>query len=616
MANILLVYPEQPATFWSFDAALDMIGKQSGFPPLGLLTIAGMFPDEGYSLQMIDMNVESLSDSHIEWADVVLTSSMIIHWASLEDVIGRCNSAGAPIVCGGPLPTQYHEDLKGDAVFFLGEAEGGFLDIVDELIDDPGTFGRRTVDQRGAFDDLRLAPIPRWDLIEFDSYRNMLIQLTRGCPESCTFCNIPFLYGKQTRYKQRSRVAMELDALYETGWRGPVMIVDDNFAGNMAATKDILENEVIPWQDERKFPFTFFTQAAIRISDDPDFLDAMYRAGFEEVFCGIESPVEESLKFMGAQKNLQGDKSLVEKVRTIQRHGMEVQAGFIIGLDTDPDDIAGRMIDFIQEAGIPIAMVGILSVLRDTPDYVRFQRVGRLTHDNEYSYTNQGLFSRTLSFVPSVSPDELFERHKHVVTSINGPKLFFERCATHLRHSGSPVCRTPIRFAEIVAVARSIWRQGVRSDYRWAYWKFLLKTSMQHPTRIPDVITFAIQGHHLITATQEALHVDEVKTFLEIATEGLKRLAAGSLESFHHVEDHANRLMHALQDRLDQSEGLRALQRNADILRTAAEEQVDTIHEEVRQQLREPFRDFERQIEEILLSYRSRQMVSASTEEP
>ncbi|MDA0711757.1 MAG: radical SAM protein, partial [bacterium] len=295
MANALLLYPEQPVTFWSFDEALKMIGKRSAFPPLGLLTIAGMMPDH-YEMRLIDMNVQPLKDADLDWADVVVTSSMIIHWHSLEEVIRRCNEKHIPIMNGGPLPTQYHEEIEGDAVFYLGEAENGFVDLVDALLIEGDSRGRQIVDRRESFKSLEYTPIPRWDLIDFSHYSSMVVQITRGCPESCTFCNIPSLYGKTARVKTSSRVIQELDALYDAGWRGSVMAVDDNFVGNRKEIRETLETEVIPWQAKRNYPFIFHTQASIRVSDDTQLLEAMHRAGFDKVFAGIESPVEESLK--------------------------------------------------------------------------------------------------------------------------------------------------------------------------------------------------------------------------------------------------------------------------------------------------------------------------------
>lgn len=604
MPNALLVYPKNPVTFWSFDEALKMIDKKSAFPPLGLLTIAGMMPDR-YRLRVVDMNVQPLSDGDLDWADVVITSSMIIHWHSLEEVMARCNMRGVPVLNGGPLPTQYHEELEGEAVFYLGEAENGFIDVVDRLVADPKGAKREYIDRRGAFQSLSKTPLPRWDLIDFNQYSTMVVQITRGCPESCTFCNIPSLYGKTTRLKNKSRVIQELDALYNAGWRGSIMAVDDNFVGNRQEICDTLETEVIPWQKERGYPFQFNTQASIRVSDDPALLDAMYRAGFDKVFAGIESPVEESLKFMGARKNLQGNTPLLDKVKILQKYGMEVQAGFIMGLDTDPDDIADRMIGFIREAGIPVAMVGILGVLRDTPDYKRYKRQGRLVEGVKYT-GDSGIFSRALSYVPLIDPDVLLNRHRRVVETLNSPEVFFERCRTHYAHRGrKPICSMPVGWTEIKAFLRSLWRQGVKSHYRREYWKFMGYMAMRHPGELSDAVRLAIQGHHLMMTTREALQVDEVKTFLDEALFHLRQFSEGYQEAFqHNVSDYASRLMRTIHSRFElYQDDYHTLQHNAEVILKAAQEYQNTIREEFRHQISEPLDRFQREIEGILAAY-------------
>ena len=601
MPNALLVYPKNPVTFWSFDEALKLVGKKSAFPPLGLLTIAGMMPDH-YDLRVVDVNVYPLTDGDLNWADIVITSSMIIHWHSLEEIIARCNAAGVPVLNGGPLPTQYCEEIEGHAAFYLGEAENGFMDVVERLVNEPYSGGREYIDRRGEFQSLEKTPLPRWELIDFDDYTVMVIQITRGCPESCTFCNIPSLYGKITRLKNSSRVIRELDALYDQGWRGAIMAVDDNFVGNCEEIRQTLEEEVIPWQKERGYPFQLNTQASIRVSDDPALLEAMHRAGFDKIFAGIESPVRESLKFMGAQKNLQGETPLLDKVKVLQSYGMEVQAGFIMGLDTDPDNIADRMIAFIREAGIPVAMVGILGVLRDTPDYKRYKRLGRLIEGAKYT-GDSGIFSRQLSYVPLIDPDELLARHRRVVETLNSPEIFFERCRTHYAHrTRRPIASMPIGWTEIKACFRSLWQQGVVGTYRWAFWKFMAYMLVHHPRYLGDGLRLAIQGNHLILTTREALQVDEVKTFLDEALDHLKRFGEGYREK--HVGDYASQLMHALHGRFDHfQDDYRALQHNAEVLLKAAHEYCELIREEFRHQIAEPLECFQQEIEAILEAY-------------
>ena len=607
MPNALLVSPMNPVTFWSFDEALKVIDKKVAFPPLGLLTIAGMMSDS-YDVRMVDMNAHPLIDEDLEWADIVITSSMIIHWHSLEDVIARCNRIGVPVLNGGPLPTQYYEEIEGDAVFYLGEAENGFMDIVDRLTTGSATVEREYVDRRGKFQDLAVTPLPRWSLIDFDDYSNMVIQVTRGCPESCTFCNIPSLYGKITRLKSKSRMIQELDALYDSGWRGAVMAVDDNFVGNREEIRHSLEDEVVPWQQERGYPFQFHTQASIRVSDDPQLLEAMYKAGFDKVFAGIESPVEESLKFMGAQKNLQGNTPLMDKVKILQETGFEVQAGFIIGLDTDPDDIAERTIAFIREAGIPVAMVGILGVLRDTPDYKRFSRQGRLVEGAKYT-GDSGVFSRELSYVPLIDPDTLLERHRWTVETLNSPEIFFERCLTFFNNRGRhPIANSPVRLLEIKAFFRSIWRQGIRNrNYRWQYWKFMLQVLLKHPGSLPDAVRLAVQGHHLILTTQRALQVDEVKTFLDEALEHLEHFNNGYRAAYRkNTETYAGRLMRAVHHRFEHfQDDHRTMQHHAKVLRGAAQEYYQATCEEFQYQIREPLERFQQDTDHLLRTFSS-----------
>ena len=468
----------------------------------------------------------------------------------------------------------------------------------------PRSLQREVIDRRGRFEELTQTPLPRWDLIRFSDYQTMVIQMTRGCPESCTFCNIPSLYGKKTRIKTQDRMMQELDVLYESGWRGAVMVVDDNFIGNRDAIRTALEEEVIPWQRERGYPFSFCTQASIRVADDPVLLEAMHLAGFNEIFVGVESPVEESLKFMGAQKNLQGDMPLLDKIKTLQDYGLHVMAGFIMGLDTDPDDISDQMIRFIQEAGIPIAMVGILGVLRDTPDYKRFQRAGRLIENAKYS-GDSGIFSRQLSFVPKLAPEELLRRHRVTVERLNSPTLFFERCLTHFRRQGrQPLSAMPLRRRELKAFVRSLWRQGLTGRYRSVYWMFLLRVLMAYPAHFPEAIRLAIQGHHLILTTQEALQADELRTFCAEALDRLERFCQGYREAFQiSVGAYASRLMQRAQGRFEQFQDDRqTLQHNAAVMAQAAQAHHDAAWKAARHQTRELLDDFFGEIERLVVT--------------
>ncbi len=525
MPNILLVYPENPITFWSFTESLKLLGKKAAQPPLGLLGVAALLP-EGYNPRLIDMNVEPLTDEAIEGADAVLCSSMIIHKESVRGIIQRCNRLETPIMLGGPYPTQYHDLIEGNATFFLGEAENGFADALEEMLYSPGEIKRSVIDTKGQFRSLEEVPLPRYDLLDLSDYVGMIIQLTRGCPEKCTFCDIPGLYGRTTRLKTEELVIREMDYLYELGWRGSVMFADDNFVGNQEEVLMKLE-KIIPWQKERCYPFHFYTQASLKMYDNPDLMEAMYQAGFDSVFIGLESPSAESLKFMGAQKNLVKGKSMLEKVLEIEKRYFKVWAGFIVGFDTDPDDISEIMIDFINSVNIEVAMVGPLGVMRGTPDYIRYDRAGRLT-DKLYT-GNSGIFTDQLSYIPhdrdgnQIDPSVIMGRHKKIVETLNSPKVYFKRALQYLKiKERAPIVIPPVGKTEIRGLFNSIYRQGLRGNYKWQYWSFLAKVCIYNLKDFPSAIRSAIFGHHLITITQQASDVHELNSYLD---KSLKQLS-------------------------------------------------------------------------------------------
>ncbi len=603
MPNALLVALRQPITFWSFNESLKLIGKKCAFPPLGLLTVAGMLPSR-YDLRLVDLNVEELSDDDLAWADCVVTSSMIIHWNSLEEVIARANGLRVPVLCGGPLPTQYYEEIEGDAVFYLGEAENGFIDIVDRLAAGEIT-GREYIDRRKEFRPLDDTPVPRWDLIDMNNYNDMLVQITRGCPESCTFCNIPALYGRKTRLKEGSQTVRELEALYRRGWRGSIMAVDDNFIGNRDNIVRVLREEVIPWQKERNYPFQLYTQASVRMAEDAELLDVMHEAGFDHVFCGIETPVEESLKFMAAQKNLKGEMTLLEKVKTIQRAGFEVSAGFIVGLDTDPADVAERMIDFIQEAAIPVSMVGILGVLRDTPDYRRFERSGRLRKGVKYS-GDSGLFRKELSFVPLIDPEELYERHRKIVSTIYTPANYFARVRGLARHLGRlPKSPRKVKRTELLGAFRSLWMQGVVSRYRLDYWRMLLDIAFSAPAQIPMALRMAIQGYHMLTVTQQALQVARLESFCAEALDMFEKFAKGARSAGGKLRPRipalgGGEMLASLGGRIRAAGAHASPSHMADALLQAARQQAGRLRKSYRPQATKALREFRERLEAVM----------------
>ncbi len=364
----LLVYPEIPPTYWSLKYALPFIGKRAVFPPLGLMTVAAMLPDD-FDVTLVDMNVEPLRESAIAGADLIITSSMIVQKDSLEKVIGLCKKHGKTVVAGGPYPTSMNAQIPGVDHFVLNEAEV----TLPAFLEDYRNGCAKPVYSDTAKPDLSLTPAPRFDLIRKSRYSTMALQYSRGCPHNCEFCDIIEMFGRVPRTKTPAQFLQEMDLLYEEGWRGSLFVVDDNFIGNRREVKKLLP-EIASWQQERNYPFNLFTEATLVLAEDEQLMDQMVLAGFNMVFVGIETPDRETLAVTGKTQNLRGD--MLQSVRAIQAKGMEVSAGFILGFDGDKDDIFDRQIRFIQDAAIPTAMVGVLTALPNTQLYRRLYGAG------------------------------------------------------------------------------------------------------------------------------------------------------------------------------------------------------------------------------------------------
>jgi len=483
--KILLVYPEYPDTFWSFRHALKFVSKKAAFPPLGLLTVASLLPDH-WECTLIDANVEPLRDRDILASDMVFISAMSVQSASANDIIRRCNRLHRPIVAGGPLFTSSHELFGTVDHFVLNEAEvtlGAFIRDVED--------GRpRKLYASEAWADLAATPLPRWELAHLEKYSSMNIQYSRGCPYDCDFCDITVLNGRIPRTKSQGQVLAELDNILAAGWRGPVFFVDDNFIGNRRKLKKSILPAIIEWMTENGFPFWFTTEASINLADDDDLLGLMVTAGFETVFIGIESPHEESL--IGCNKVQNKNRDLIASVRKIQGAGMEVQAGFIVGFDQDPETIFDRLIDFIQESGIVTAMVGLLNAPKGTKLYERLKKEGRLLR----AFTGDNT-DFSLNFIPKMDGEILLAGYRRILHTIYAPKHFYARIFTLLRtfepHK-EHVFHVNLRYMQ--ALGRSIVRLGIIGRERVYFWKLFLWTIVRKPKLLSLAILSAIYGFH------------------------------------------------------------------------------------------------------------------------
>lgn len=481
--KILLVYPEFPDTFWSFKYALKFIRKKAAHPPLGLLTVAALLPST-WEKRLIDLNVRPLSEEDLAWADYVFLSAMTVQREAAQHVITRCNEAGVPVVAGGPLFTMETEEFPGVEHFVLSEAEITLPKFLGDLAKGQA---RRVYDTE-EYPNMKMSPTPLWSLVDMSDYDSMVMQFSRGCPYNCDFCNVTALLGHRPRIKTAEQIVDELEGLYQAGWRGSVFFVDDNFIGNKPYLKEELLPAIIQWR-AGKTGFSFNTEASINLADDEELIRLMVKAGFTKVFIGIETPAEEGLAECNKGQNKNRD--LVANVKHLQRSGLAVQGGFIVGFDSDTASIFQRQIDFIQQSGIVTAMVGMLQAPPGTRLYERLKDenrlLGLLSGDNADGETN---------IIPRMGIDKLREGYRYLMSQIYSPKHYYQRVKTFLAEYNPPKIRRPLSRQHILAFFRSIYQLGIKGEERRHYWGLLAWTIRNRPSLFPLAVTMAIYGYH------------------------------------------------------------------------------------------------------------------------
>jgi radical SAM superfamily enzyme YgiQ (UPF0313 family) len=483
--NILLVYPMYPDTFWSFKHALKFVSKKASFPPLGLLTVAAMLPKD-WNKKLIDMNANELKDDDILWADLVFISAMSIQSESANEVIQKCINYKAKMVAGGPLFTSCSEQYDEIDYLVLNEAEITLPLFLKDFTEGKPKHKYTTE----SWADITTTPLPDWDLVSMNNYTSMNLQYSRGCPFDCEFCDITVLYGRKPRTKSKDQVIAELDALYFTGWRGPVFFVDDNFIGNKVKLKKEILPAITDWMDKRNNPFYLNTEASINLADDESLMFQMVKAGFEAVFIGIESPNEKSL--IECHKPQNANRDLITSVKKIQQFGLEVQGGFIVGFDNDHPKIFEELTNFIQQSGIVTAMVGLLNAPRGTKLEKRLLNEGRML--NDFTGNNTDF---TINFIPKMDSKLLSDGYKSVLKTIYSPKFFYERVMRFLKDF-EPKKKKVFHFNPnyILALFRSILKLGVIGEERIYYWKLFIWTLFRKPQLFSLAILFAIYGFH------------------------------------------------------------------------------------------------------------------------
>jgi radical SAM superfamily enzyme YgiQ (UPF0313 family) len=481
--NILLIYPKLPDTFWSFTYALSFIGKKAAFPPLGLLTVASLLPEE-WSKRLVDVNVDNLTDKDLLWADMAFIGGMAVQRTSAERIIERCIALNLRVIAGGPLFTSEPDEFKYVDHLVLDEAEL----TIPAFLADLQNGQPKKIYRASGFCDIHTTPPPSWELIKTKRYASMNIQFSRGCPFNCDFCNVTALFGHRPRIKTPQQVIKELDRIYASGWRSSIFFVDDNFIGNKNYLKTALLPAIIEWRKDKK-GCVFFTEASINLADDPELLEMMVTAGFDSVFIGIESPDEISLTECHKTQNKNRD--LLESVSIIHRSGLQVMGGFIVGFDCDKPSIFQRQIDFIQKSGIVTAMVGMLQAPPGTRLFDRLQRESRVV--NTFSGDN---VNGTTNIIPQMGIERLLDGYQTIMKQIYSPENYYQRIRTLLKELKKPEINQPINFQRFLSVFRAAFRLGVLGKERSQYWRLMLWTLIRKPGLIPVAITLSIYGYH------------------------------------------------------------------------------------------------------------------------
>jgi radical SAM superfamily enzyme YgiQ (UPF0313 family) len=487
--NVLLIYPECPDTFWSFKHALKFLGKKAGSPPLGLLTVAAMLPKE-WNKRLVDMQVTPLTDRDLAWADMALVSAMAVQLESARAVLARCRQAGVKTVAGGPLFTVEPGLFAEVDHLILNEAE---ITLPPFLADWEQGHPQR-VYSSSAFAPVADTPVPAWELADLKQYGWMSLQYSRGCPFRCDFCNVTSLFGHKPRVKSSEQVLAELDELYRLGWRGKLFFVDDNFIGNRTRLKAELLPDLIRWQRGKNIPFS--TQASIDLADDEELMRLMVEAGFNMVFVGIETPSADGLAECDKKQNKGRD--LVADIKRLQHAGLQVQAGFILGFDSDTPSIFQRQIDFIQSSGVVMAMVGLLQAIPGTDLYERLHREGRITERLSSGDNVDG----TTNIVTRMGPDGLREGYKRVVRQIYAPRNYYSRVKTLLREYRKPSLAEKPHGENLWAFFRACVRLGILGRERLPYWNLLLWTGLHRRELFSMAVALAICGYHFRRTTE------------------------------------------------------------------------------------------------------------------
>ena len=501
------MFPEYAKSFGTFQHSYPLFGGRvtAFMPPQGLLVVTAYLP-AAWEVRFIDENSRPATDADFEWADAVLTSGMHIQRPYIEDIVRRAHAHGRPVVVGGPSVSgcpEYYPEADILHIGELGDATDRLIEYLDTHRGRPASQLRFTTDRRL---DLADFPRPSYELVPLRRYFIANIQFSSGCPYACEFCDIPALYGRNPRLKSAAQILDELDVIAAAGCTS-VYFVDDNFIGNQKAALELLPH-LVAWQTRNRYPLRFACEATLNLARNERVLELMREAGFITVFCGIETPEPEALHAISKDQNLR--MPILEAVRRLNDHGLEVVSGIILGLDTDGPETAEHIVDFIRASRIPVLTINVLYALPKTPLWERLEREGRLRSDEG-----------RMSNVVFTLPDEVVMRMwRRCITAAYAPSAVYARFThnivnTFSRRKAYPTNPRRASWANVRMglgiLARLIWRVGVVGDYRRTFWR--LAWPSLRAGAIEPLIHTAVISHHLIAFTRDCLQGEGESSF-------------------------------------------------------------------------------------------------------
>lgn len=509
--RVLLIYPLFPKSFWSFEKTLSLVDKKALLPPLGLVTVAAILPQE-WEFRLIDRNVEDVPEADWEWAELVILSGMIVQKEDMLNLVKESHRRGKKVAVGGPFATSVPEDLQAVGADYLILDEGEItLPMFIEAIENGEENGVFRATEKPAVTE---TPVPRFDLLKFPAYDNMSVQFSRGCPFQCEFCDIIVLYGRKPRTKTPGQLLAELDYLYELGWRGSVFMVDDNFIGNKRNVKLLLA-ELRDWIAEKEYPFTFATEASVDLAQDHELMDLMIQCNFNSVFLGIETPDEDSLKVTKKFQNTRD--SLSESIDTMSEKGLRIMAGFIIGFDGEKSGAGDRITRFVEKTNIPIALFSMLQALPNTALWHRLEKEGRLIKEQEGTGNQTSL----MNYIPTRPIEEIANEYVEAFCNIYDPQKYLNRTFRHFmsmnirpKYGGSGKSSLKVTWTDIRALGTLAWRQGVVRNTRWRFWYNLFRIIQKNPQVLTRYLSASAFIEHFLEYRQ--IVRDEIESQLAV----------------------------------------------------------------------------------------------------